>query len=112
MSTTPHPDQSMREAAEKLSVHVQTSAFSRILSAHDGSPIKLQQAMVPHLLPGADLPPTQRLGAWRVRGWASPFHFAELLPLLPDGLTILDLYRDVHTARALAALAGIKQKQA
>lgn len=36
----------------------------------------------------------QLVQQWVDRGWASPMHFLRLEELLPDGMTIRDLYAD------------------
>ena len=64
--------------------------------AHHGGPTALSR----HL----DGKPTyQEIANWVRRGWASPMHFLRLEPLLPDGVTVRDLYADRDAAAKVPA---------
>ena len=45
-------------------------------------------------------PVYQEIQRWVKRGWASPMHILRLEPLLPDGITVRDLYEDRERAGA------------
>lgn len=76
-----------------LQRHIASSVIGEIIRRHGGI-APTANAMEKHLYPGHIKPPPQRLALWRDRGWASPMHFMELVPLLPAGKGIADLYLD------------------
>lgn len=50
----------------------------------------------------ADDFPYQAVQRWTARGWGSPKYFNKLVPLLPEGLTIDDLFADVEAVQKAA----------
>jgi len=87
----------LREFVERESVFARLFRRLGRKAVHDG--------MAENLPDGADFPTPQLLSQWARRGWASPMHFPALVPLLGEGETIMDLYRDMHRARVLERLA-------
>jgi hypothetical protein len=71
------------------------SAIARLVE-HHGGPAKVAKLL-------DNNPPYQRLQEWVGRGWASPLQFLRLEPLLPEGLTIRDLYADIVAVKSRKA---------
>ncbi|WP_454731471.1 MULTISPECIES: hypothetical protein [Cupriavidus] len=63
------------------------NAIERLVEANDG-PVAVARA-----LDGAVA--YQEVQRWVKRGYAAPKHFLRLVPLLPSGMTIDDLYADM-----------------
>lgn len=68
------------------------TAIGRLVIHHGGP------AAVSKLLGGS--PVYQEVQRWVRRGWASPMQIFRLEPLLPDGMTVRDLYADREAATA------------
>ena len=86
-----------------------TSTFIAILAAHDWSEARLMAAIRANLPPWGKSFAVTRIREWRLRGWASPMHFLELVPLLPVGKGIVDLYMDMYRWRDGVAPEELRQ---
>ncbi|WP_458763632.1 hypothetical protein [Cupriavidus basilensis] len=71
------------------------NAIGRLVEAN-GGPVAVSRA-----LDGAVA--YQEVQRWAKRGYAAPKHFPKLVPLLPAGMTIDDLFADMVPATNSAA---------
>lgn len=76
---------------------VPNSAIRRLVDHHDG-PTKTARLL-------ADGFAYQLVQQWVDRGWASPLHFPKLAQIMPDGMSMSDLYADVEANKSARAAA-------